>query len=67
MSHVEAWTRQERVFGPGGDASDTTVLRVLDELAARLAADGLPVRRLGRRSLPRLSCGCLPSSDGTGT
>ena len=29
LSDVEAWTRQERVFGLGGDASDTTVLRVI--------------------------------------
>ncbi|MGH4000680.1 MAG: transposase, partial [Pseudonocardiaceae bacterium] len=41
-------TAQEEVFGPGGGASDTTMLRVLDELAGRLRADGLPGRRLAR-------------------
>jgi hypothetical protein len=48
LSDVEALTRQEKLFGPGGGASDTTVLRVLDELAQRLGADGLPGRRLAR-------------------
>ena len=36
------------IFGPGGGASDTTMLRVLDELAGRLRPDGLPGRRLAR-------------------
>jgi hypothetical protein len=48
LSDVEALTRQEELFGPGGGASDTTLLRVLGELAARLGADGLPGRRLAR-------------------
>lgn len=45
---VEALTRQEALFGPGGGASDTTVLRALDELADHLGADGLPDRRSAR-------------------
>ncbi len=48
LSDIEAVTAQEEVFGPGGGASDTTMLRVLDELAGRLRADGLPGRRLAR-------------------
>ncbi len=48
LSDVEAMTAQEGIFGPGGGASDTTLLRVLDELAGRLRADGLPGRRLAR-------------------
>jgi len=48
VSDVEAMTAQEEIFGPGGRASDTTMLRVLDELAGRLRADGLPGRRLAR-------------------
>src|SRR5215211_900608 len=36
LSDVEALTRQEELFGPGGGASDTTILRVLGELAQRL-------------------------------
>jgi len=48
LSDVEAMTAQEEIFGPGGGASDTTMLRVLDELAGRLRADGLPGRRLAR-------------------
>ena len=48
VSDVEALTRQEELFGPGGGASDTTVLRVLGELAQRLSADGLPGRKLAR-------------------
>jgi Transposase DDE domain group 1 len=48
LSDVEALTRQEELFGPAGGASDTTVLRGLDELAARLDGDGLPGRRLAR-------------------
>ena len=46
LSDVEALTRQEALFGPGGGASDTTVLRGLDELADRLDDTGLPDRRL---------------------
>lgn len=45
---VEALTRQEALFGSGGAASDTTVLRALDELACRIGADGLPDRRYAR-------------------
>jgi hypothetical protein len=48
LSDVEALTRQQALFGAGGGASDTTVLRGLDELAAHLDADGLPDRRLAR-------------------
>jgi hypothetical protein len=48
LTDVEALTRQEEIFGPGGGASDTTVLRGLDELADRLGANGLPGRRLAR-------------------
>ena len=48
LSDVEALTRQEELFGPGGGASDTTILRVLAELAARLGEDGLPGRKLAR-------------------
>lgn len=48
LSDVEALTRQEALFGPKGGASDTTVLRGLDELAGHLGADGLPDRRFAR-------------------
>jgi hypothetical protein len=48
LSDIEAMTAQEEIFGPGGGASDTTMLRVLNELAARLGADGLPGRRLAK-------------------
>ena len=48
LSDVEALTRQTELFGPGGGASDTTVLRALDEVAAHLDADGLPDRRWAR-------------------
>ena len=48
MTDVEAMTRQEEIYGPGGAASDTTVLRALDELADRLGGNGLPGRRLLR-------------------
>jgi len=48
LTDVEALTRQEQVFGAGGGASDSTLLRVLDELSDRLGADGLPGRRLAR-------------------
>ena len=41
-------TRQVEIFGPEGGASDTTMLRVLDELARRLNGNGLPGRRLAR-------------------
>ena len=48
LRDVEALTRQEALFGPGGAASDTTVLRALDELADRIGDDGLPERRYAR-------------------
>jgi len=46
LSDVEVMTAQEELFGPGGGASDSTMLRALDELAERLCGDGLPGRRL---------------------
>lgn len=48
LTDVEALTRQEEIYGPGGAASDTTLLRGLDELADRLGGNGLPGRRLSR-------------------
>ncbi len=48
LTDVEALTRQVEIFGPGGGASDSTVLRGLDELSDRLGANGLPGRRLAR-------------------
>jgi hypothetical protein len=51
VSDVEAMTAQEELFGPGGGASDSTMLRVLDELAARIGDDGLPGRRLARATV----------------
>lgn len=48
LSDVEAMTAQEELFGPGGGASDSTMLRVLDELAQRVGEAGLPGRRLAR-------------------
>jgi Transposase DDE domain group 1 len=48
LSDVEALTRQEALFGPKGGASDTTLLRGLDEFADHLGEDGLPDRRLAR-------------------
>ena len=48
LTDVEALTRQVEIYGPGGGASDTTVLRGLDELAERLGGNGLPGRRLSR-------------------
>jgi Transposase DDE domain group 1 len=48
LSDIEAMTTQEEIFGPGGGASDTTMLRALDEFAGRLGGDGLPGRRLAR-------------------
>lgn len=39
-------TAQVEIFGPGGGASDSTLLRILNELAGRLNGDGLPGRRL---------------------
>lgn len=48
LTDVEALTRQVEIYGPGGGASDTTVLRGLDELAERLGGNGLPGRRLSK-------------------
>jgi hypothetical protein len=48
LTDVEAMTAQVELFGPGGGASDTTVLRVLGEYAERLQDNGLPGRRLAR-------------------
>jgi hypothetical protein len=48
LTDVEALTRQTEIYGRGGAASDTTVLRGLDELAQRLGGNGLPGRRLSR-------------------
>ena len=48
LSDVEALTRQVELFGPAGGASDTTVLRALDELAEHVDADGLPDRTYSR-------------------
>lgn len=46
LSDVEAMTRQAELYGPDGGASDTTILRALDELAGRIGGNGLPGRRL---------------------
>jgi hypothetical protein len=48
LSDIEVMTRQVEIFGPDGGASDTTMLRVLDELSGRLNSVGLPGRRLAR-------------------
>lgn len=48
MTDVEALTRSEELFGPGGGASDSTVLRGLGEFGAHLDGHGLPRRRLAR-------------------
>jgi hypothetical protein len=48
LSDIEAMTAQVEIFGSTGGASDSTLLRVLNELADRLNADGLPGRRLAR-------------------
>ena len=48
LSDIEAMTAQVEIFGPGGGASDTTMLRILNELAARLGGDGLPGRKLAK-------------------
>jgi hypothetical protein len=44
VADVEAMTAQEELLGPGGGASDSTMVRALDELAERLGGDGLPGR-----------------------
>ena len=49
LADVEAMTAQEEgLLGPGGGASDSTMVRALDEPAERLGGDGLPGRRLAR-------------------
>lgn len=48
-SDVEAMTAQVELFGPGGGASDTTILQMLGEYADRLGKDGLPGRAPGLR------------------
>ncbi|GAA1590361.1 hypothetical protein GCM10009789_50020 [Kribbella sancticallisti] len=48
LSDIEAMTAQVEIFGPGGGASNTTMLRVLNELAVRLGVDGLPGRKLAK-------------------
>jgi hypothetical protein len=48
LTDIEALTRQVEVYGRGGGASDSTVLRGLDELAERVGGNGLPGRRLAR-------------------
>jgi hypothetical protein len=48
LSDIEAMTAQVELFGSTGGASDSTLLRVLNELADRLNGDGLPGRRLAR-------------------
>ena len=48
LSDVEVMTAQEEIFGLGGGAWDSTMLRVLDELAERLGGEELPGRRLAR-------------------
>jgi hypothetical protein len=48
LSDIEAMTSQVEIFGPDGGASDTTLLRILDELAGGLNDDELPARRLAK-------------------
>ncbi|MDQ3824279.1 MAG: hypothetical protein M3319_07955 [Actinomycetota bacterium] len=48
LSDVEAMTVQEEIFGLGSGASDSTILRALDELAERVGVGGLPRQRLAR-------------------
>ena len=48
LSDIEAMTAQVEIFGSTGGASDSTLLRVLNELADRLNGDGLPGRLLAR-------------------
>ncbi|MBV8541811.1 MAG: transposase [Pseudonocardiales bacterium] len=48
LADVEAMTAREELFGPGGGASGSTMLRALEEPAERLGGDGLPGRRLAR-------------------
>jgi hypothetical protein len=48
LSDIEAMTAQAEIFGPSGGASDSTLLRVLDELSDRLTDEELPARRLAK-------------------
>lgn len=48
LTDIEAMTRQVEIFGPTGGASDTTLLRVLNEVGALLAETGLPRSRLAK-------------------
>jgi hypothetical protein len=48
LSDVEAMRAQQEFYGSGGGASDSTMLRALDELGERIGANGLPGRRLAR-------------------
>jgi hypothetical protein len=48
LTDIEAMTRQVEIFGPGGGASDSTLLRILDELGAQLAENGLPRARVAK-------------------
>lgn len=48
LSDIEAMTSQVEIFGVEGGASDSTLLRVLDEVAERLNDDELPARRLAK-------------------
>lgn len=48
LSDIEALTGQVELFGPGGGASDSTLLRILNELAGLLGPDGLPKARLAK-------------------
>jgi hypothetical protein len=48
LSDIEAMTRQSEIFGPAGGASDSTLLRILNELGATLGENGLPRARLAK-------------------
>jgi len=48
LTDVEAMTAQVELFGPAGGASDSTLLRALEEYAGTIGADGLPGRRCAR-------------------
>ncbi|MGH8571453.1 MAG: IS1380 family transposase [Gammaproteobacteria bacterium] len=48
LSDIEAMTGQAELFGAGGGASDSTLLRILTEYGERLGPDGLPGARLAR-------------------
>jgi hypothetical protein len=48
LSDIEAMTSHVEIFGPGGGASDSTLLRILDEVAERLNDEELPARRLAK-------------------